>query len=132
MNNDVKRLVLIVEKELNNASLNLPYKDFVSEIINLLKIKVMDEKIKYDVLVELFKYVKFGDTVTSIDMRGDKSIKFSALNNIKDAIDKNTLSQNNINDLNKINKLCLSYILDPLKLTKSFDKFYRENPNARI
>lgn len=130
MSNDVKLLIQILEKDINFSTSR--YKEREKEIIVLLKQSTIDEKMKYDVLVELFKFIKIGDTITSVDGRGDTSIKLGILSRIKESIEKNTLNKEIIEDFKAINELCLSYILDPLKLTREMNQLYVENSDLRF
>ena len=133
MDNDLMKMFSIIERELNNKNSDILFKDLLYELIDLLKQNdSIERELKYKTLVELFKFMKFGNTHISLDPRGERSAKYSALKPIVDAVKKEELGQHIVDNLKQINELCLSYILDPLKLNKEELKFSLEKPGAKF
>ncbi len=132
MKQDIEDMIGIITNELEGDKLRIPYNELIKEIIELLKNNQVDEALENQLLSELYKFIKLGNTLTSIDPRGDQTIKHSALYGIKESLTNKSLTKENIESLKSVNDICLLYFLNPLRIHKESRDFYSQHPGARF
>ncbi len=129
-----------IMKQDNNYMINLlecPINDFIyskliKEIVELIKNNPLDDELESNLLSELYKFTQIGHTPIAIDPRGDTSSKFITLNDIREAIQNNNLEKDSLENLKKLNDMCLDNFLNPLKLQRQRQYFFSQHPGAKF
>ena len=130
MIDDIKKLLYIIEQKNNDKSVIYNCKEEVILITNLIEQRELNDKLTYDLLVELYKYIIFSNIHFTVDPRVEEDLRSSYILSVKNAIENKNLTEEQIKNLKDLNEKCLSYILDPLKLKREYDEFYKKNPDA--
>lgn len=130
MIDDIKKLLYIIEQKNNDKSVIYNCKEEVILITNLIEQRELNDKLTYDLLVELYKYIIFSNIHFTVDPRVEEDLRRSYILSVKNAIENKNLTEEQIKNLKDLNEKCLSYILDPLKLKREYDEFYKKNPDA--
>ena len=119
MKQDNDILITIINNVLEEPGKTITYGSLIKEIVKLLNNNnTLDDELENQLLNELYKFTQIGNTITSIDPRGDSTLKYNALNEIKKSIENNNLSKDSLEYLKKMNDMCLDYFLNPLILRK--------------
>jgi hypothetical protein len=111
---------------------DLIYSKLIKEIVELIKNNPLDDELESNLLSELYKFTRIGHTPIAIDPRGDTSAKYHALNEIKESIVNNNLEKDSLENLKKLNDMCLDNFLNPLKLQKKHQDFFSQHPGAKF
>lgn len=130
MNHVIKRLA---DKCSDMSSTKVPMdKEIYNEIIDLIINSTMKDEDKISLLVEMYRYGYYNEVRISLDPRGDRNFKTSTLIKIKDALEKNELSEEEINEIRINNNYLKEFIDNPVKFIEEEIKFYSENPNTKF
>jgi len=129
-----------IMKQDNNYMINLLectnkdliYSKLIKEIVELIKNNPLDDELESNLLSELYKFTQIGHTPIAIDPRGDTSSKYITLNDIREAIQNNNLEKDSLENLKKLNDMCLDNFLNPLKLQKKRQEFFSQHPGAKF
>ena len=132
MKQDNNYMIMEINNVLEYTNKGLIYSNLIKEIVELLKNISLDDELESNLLSELYKFTKIGHTIISIDPRGDSSLKYDALNDIKVSIENNNLEKDSFEKLKKLNDMCLDYFLNPLKLQKKRQDFFSQHPGAKF
>ena len=111
---------------------DLIYSKLIKEIVELIKNNPLDDELESNLLSELYKFTQIGHTPIAIDPRGDTSSKYVTLNDIREAIQNNNLNKDSLENLKKLNDMCLENFLNPLKLQKKRQEFFSQHPGAKF
>jgi len=111
---------------------DLIYSKLIKEIVELIKNNPLDDELESNLLSELYKFTQIGHTPIAIDPRGDTSSKYITLNDIREAIQNNNLEKDSLENLKKLNDMCLDNFLNPLKLQKKRQEFFSQHPGAKF
>ena len=123
----------LIEKinELDKKSnLDFAVRNAVFRVVELIKQNEVEEKFEHDLLLELYRSLLFSNVRVSVDPRGSVDAKTRPIYQIEKAIKEKHLSENDLKYLKEVNGTCLSYYLDPLKMDKEKEEFYREYPGV--
>lgn len=132
MKQDNDILITIINNVLEEPGKTITYGSLIKEIVKLLNNNTLDDELENQLLNELYKFTQIGNTITSIDPRGDSTLKYNALNEIKKSIENNNLSKDSLEYLKKMNNMCLDHFLNPLILRKKQQDFFSKYPGAKI
>ena len=91
MNHDIDKLMFIIMKLVKDKRRLVLNADVVSDILKLVKESDLNDKLAFDLLVEVYKYARLASTHITLDPRYDENWKSGTILDIKEAQEKKNL-----------------------------------------
>ncbi len=107
-------------------------KEYYDKNLDLIEKGKLDENLKVETLVQLYRYGHYKNVVVSIDPRGDRHFHFIILYNLNKKLENNELTSDDVKKLKEQIDCLQAHIDNPMEFIDKSIKFYEENPGVRF